>query len=68
MAIIIKFKEGRKQVWHLVALQDLSLDIKRILAVQLKELIDKLEDCEDEGASVGSVHAIRFLDDCYQAA
>lgn len=68
MTVIIKFKEGQKQVWHMMSLQELSADLKCMLAMQLKELIDEMEDCENEGASIGSVHAIRFLDDCYRAA
>jgi L-serine deaminase len=68
MAIIIKFKEGQKQVWHLVSLQELQADMKRSMTMQLKELIDEIEDCEAEGASIGSVHIVRFLDNCYLAA
>ncbi len=68
MALIIKFKDGQKQVWHLVSLQDLSAELKRSIMVQLHELIDEIESYEDEGASIGSVQGIRFLDDCYQAA
>lgn len=68
MVIIITFKEGQEQVWHLLALEELSTDLKRILAVQLEGLIDDLEVCEDEGVSLGSVDVIRFLDGCYQAA
>jgi hypothetical protein len=66
--IIIKFKQGQKQVWHIVSLQALSLDLQDILRVQLRELVDEIEDGEDDAASIGSVHAIRFLDDGYRAA
>lgn len=68
MRLVITFKEGRKQVWHLIELKVLSTDLKRSLAVQLTELIDEIEDCEDDAASIGSVHAIQFLDGCFRAA
>lgn len=68
MAIIIKFNEGRKEVWHVVALDELPSDTKAILAIQFKELINEVEDSEDEAASIGSVRAVQFLDDCYLAA
>jgi hypothetical protein len=68
MTIIIKFNQRRKEVWHVVALQELISDFKHILAMQLKELINEIEDCEDEAASVGTVRAVQFLDDCYLVA
>jgi len=68
MKIIIKFNEKRKEVWHVVALPELISDIKHILSMQLKELVNEIEDCEDEAASVGTVRAVQFLDDCYLVA
>jgi hypothetical protein len=69
MAIkIIQFKNGRKEIWEVVALERFSTGLKRMLVIQIAELINELEACEDQGASIGSVHAIRFLELCYQAA
>jgi hypothetical protein len=68
MTVIVNFKDGKKQVWHVVALEKLCADIRSMLAIQFRELINEIEDCEDEGVSVCSVRAIQFLDDCYFAA
>ena len=68
MTIIIKFHEGRKEVWHVMPVQDLSSEIRRILWVLIREVLDEIETYEHEEASSGSVDAVRFLDDCYRAA
>lgn len=68
MAIVFKFRHGRKERWDVVSFHELPVDMKRMLIVQIGELIHEIEDCEDDAASIGSVHAIRFLDDCYRAA
>ena len=68
MTFIIKFRDGRKEVWRVMELKCLSTDIKRLLLIQFKEFIDEIEDCEKESASIGSIRAIEYLDGCYQAA
>lgn len=68
MTFIVKFNNGKKHVWHVVALEELCGDMKAMLAIQCRELINEIEDCEDESVSICSVSAVQFLDDCYLAA
>lgn len=68
MTVIITFENGQKQLWYLVLVQELPTDLKPIMAWQIEELINELEDCEVEATSISSVRTIKFLDDCYQIA
>jgi len=68
MTIIIKFKHGRKECWHLIPLEDLSTDLKRMLNMQVRELINEIEDCEVETLSFERVSTLEFLNACYRAA
>lgn len=68
MEFVIKFKNGRKALWHVVAVEDLSAEIKPLLVNKFKELINHIEDSEDETVPIGSNNVVQFLDDCYLAA
>jgi len=68
MVVVIKFKDGKKEIWHVVKLVDLVTEIKLTLGVQLRELINEIEDHENDLVSIGSVRDVQFLDQCYLAA
>ena len=68
MVIVVKFKDGRKEIWHVVRPEDLDNEIKLMLTMQLREFVNEIEDRESEVASIGSVSDIQFLDQCYLAA
>lgn len=65
---IINFKNGEMEVWHLASLRELSHDMRRILWVQISELVNEIEDCEIESDSIASVEAVNFLKNCRHAA
>lgn len=65
---IINFKDGEMEIWHLSALQSLSHDMKRMLWVQISELVNEIEDCEIESASTGTVKSVQYLKNCRHAA
>lgn len=48
MVIVIKFRQGRQEPWDVVSLHDLPKDLKRILSIQVRELIHEIEDCEND--------------------
>jgi hypothetical protein len=68
MRRIIRFKNGLKEVWNIMPVEDLCTNIKLNLKVQVMEFINEIEDCEDETASIASIYAVKFLDSCYLAA
>ncbi|MBX9572757.1 MAG: hypothetical protein K2X77_27925 [Candidatus Obscuribacterales bacterium] len=65
---IINFKNGEMEVWHLTPLRDLSHDMRRILWVQISELVNEIEDCELESNSLASVESVQYLKNCRHAA
>jgi hypothetical protein len=65
MAKIIRFQQGEKEFWDVVALPELPRDMRRMLHVQIRELIHEIEDCED-GSALPQV--VKFIERCYQAA
>lgn len=62
MAILITFRNGRKQQWNLISLHELPQEMQRILIVQIKELIHEIEDYENELET----NKIVFLEACLQ--
>jgi hypothetical protein len=44
-------ERGNREVWHHKALENLNADIRLVLMVQLKVIIDEIEDCEKKVAS-----------------
>jgi hypothetical protein len=68
MKIVMTFKDGVKEIWHVVNPEDLATEIQAILAVQVSKFIDEIEHREKDVISIGSVYDVQFLDRCYSAA
>jgi hypothetical protein len=68
MKRIIRFKDGVKEVWNVMPVEDLCANIRLTLKIQVLEFINEIEDSEDETASIASIYAVKFLDSCYLAA
>lgn len=67
-SFIIKFVDGKKQIWHILTFHELTVNMKSILTWNITEVVDEIEKRELESASIGSVQGISFLNECYEAA
>ncbi len=65
MAKVIKFHQGDKQIWHVLALSELPQDMKRMLIVQVRELIHEIEDCDSSNIHL---RLVELLERCFKSA
>lgn len=58
---ILNFKDEQLEVWHLLSVDQLDRDLKRMLRVQLSELVNQVEDYEFEAktATVEPINRMR---------
>ena len=67
MEFVIKFRNGQKEVWHVVAPENLSIKVKPPFVNQFKALTSKIDEGEDELFSAASVRVVQFLENCYKS-
>lgn len=68
MAVHIIFRNGKKEIWHIVPLWRCDPKIKFLLALQLMAFINEVEEIEAETEHLRLLNLVRYLDDCYEAA
>jgi len=65
MATIIPARKGN---WDVVRLSDLPVDVRRMLSLQIKELVHEIEDCEDNVMAHTGADVIRIFEELFRAA
>ncbi len=52
----------------MVRLSDLPVDVRRMLSLQIKELVHEIEDCEDNVMAHTGADVIRIFEELFRAA
>jgi hypothetical protein len=62
------FPDDRADVFEVIRLTDLPLDLRRALCIQFKEFIHHIEDVQEEAELPHNPRVLNFLERCYRRA